>query len=60
MSPATAKEMKVKRVGKPAPYLPYQWRCKFACETYKSITAPVWEQVTELELMLLSSGSTVE
>ena len=43
--------------GKPSPYLPYAMRCQFAVEAFRSASAPAWEQVTELELMLLSSGS---
>jgi hypothetical protein len=43
----------VKRVGKVEPYLDYNTRCRFAVETFSSITAPPWEQVCELELMLL-------
>jgi hypothetical protein len=41
-----------KRVDdKPTPYVPYEWRCKFAVEAMTSITAPPTEQTTELELL---------
>jgi hypothetical protein len=45
----------IRRVGgaRREVYLPYALRCVFAVECQRSITAPVWEQVTELEFMLL-------
>lgn len=36
-------------------YMSYNDRCRFAVETFRSITASAWEQVTELELMWLDS-----
>lgn len=54
-------KIRIQRVGsKPSPYLPDEWRAKFAVETFRSITAPVWEQVTELELLWLNSGAVVD
>jgi hypothetical protein len=34
-------------------YMDWKYRCQYAVETMRSAHAPVWEQVTELELLLL-------
>lgn len=46
-------KIRIKHVGKSSPYMDYKSRCQFACETFRSITAPVDEQVTELELLII-------
>lgn len=50
----------VKRVQEDSPYVDYKDRCVFAVETVRSYSAPVADQVVELELMALFSGMNTD